>query len=100
MQTLWVDALSPMQLIFSDGSNSAYGACVYVRWVLNGGGFESRLAISKNRLVYTMPGLGMNFLFFFSLVRLNNVLYLLSKKKKKTGHNVRLVKSWIPSSFV
>ena len=26
-----------MQVIFSDGSNSAYGACVYVRWVLNGG---------------------------------------------------------------
>ena len=51
MQTLWVDTLSPMQVIFSDGSNSAYGACVYVRWVLNGGGFESRLAISKNRLV-------------------------------------------------
>ena len=40
-----------MQVIFSDGSNSAYGACAYVRWALNGGGFESRLAISKNPLV-------------------------------------------------
>ena len=40
-----------MLVIFSDGSNSAYGACAYVRWTLNGGGFESRLAISKNRLV-------------------------------------------------
>ena len=41
---------NPMLVIFSDGSNSAYGACAYVRWALNGGGFESRLAISKNRL--------------------------------------------------
>ena len=41
---------NPMLVIFSDGSNSAYGACAYVRWALNGRGFESRLAISKNRL--------------------------------------------------
>ena len=39
-----------MLVIYSDGSNSAYGACAYVRWALNGGGFESRLAVSKKRL--------------------------------------------------
>ena len=33
------------------------------------------------RKLYTMPALGMNFL-FFALVRLNNVLYLLSKKRQ------------------
>ena len=37
-------------MIFSDGSNSAYDACASVCWALNSGGFESRLAISKNRL--------------------------------------------------
>ena len=36
----------PMLVIFINGSNRAYGACEYVRWALNGGGFESRLAIS------------------------------------------------------
>ena len=72
-----------MQVIFSDGSNSAYGACVYVRWVLNGGGFESRLAISKNRLVYTMPGLGMNFLFFFFLSTPEQRTIFTVKKKKR-----------------
>ena len=40
----------PTLVIFSDGSNSAYSACAYVRWALNGGGFESRLTISKNLL--------------------------------------------------
>ena len=39
-----------MLVILSDGSNSAYGACAYIRWALKGGGIESRLAISKNRL--------------------------------------------------
>ena len=46
---------------------------------------------------YTMPGLGMNFLFFFlSTPEQRTILTV----KKKTGHNVCLVKSWIPSSFV
>ena len=41
---------NPTLVIFSDGSNSAYGVCASVCWALNGGGFESRLAMSKNRL--------------------------------------------------
>ena len=45
-----------------------------------------------------MPGLGMNFLFFFLSTPEQRTIFTV--KKKKTGHNVRLVKSWIPSSFV
>ena len=37
-------------VIFSDGSESAYGACAYVRRVLAGGGFGSSLVMSKNHL--------------------------------------------------
>ena len=39
----------PALVIFSDGSNDAYGACAYVRWALSSGGFDSNLIISKNR---------------------------------------------------
>ena len=53
-------------------------------------------AVSQKEF-YTMPGLGMNFLFFFlSTPEQRTILTV----KKKTGHNVCLVKSWIPSSFV
>ena len=41
----------PTLVIFSDASDSAYGACAYPRWVMDGGGFDSNLVISKNRLV-------------------------------------------------
>ena len=37
-------------MIFSDGSDDAYGACAYVRWELASGGFDSNLVVSKNRL--------------------------------------------------
>ncbi|XP_068209204.1 uncharacterized protein [Palaemon carinicauda] len=40
----------PMLVIFSDGSNSAYGACAYVRWELSDGGFCSRLLMVKSRI--------------------------------------------------
>lgn len=40
----------PMLIIFSDGSNIAYGACAYVRWELNDGKFESKLVLAKNRI--------------------------------------------------
>ena len=40
----------PILIIFSDGSENAYGACAYVRWKLSNGTFESRMVISKNRL--------------------------------------------------
>lgn len=40
----------PALVIFSDGSDNAYGACAYVRWALAGGGFDSNLVVSKNRL--------------------------------------------------
>ena len=40
----------PSLVIFSDGSDSAYGACAYVRWALDGGGFVSNPVMSKNRL--------------------------------------------------
>ena len=41
---------NPILVIFSDGSESAYGACAYVRWKLASGKFESKLIMSKNRL--------------------------------------------------
>jgi len=40
----------PSLVIFSDGSDSAYGACAYVRWALDGRGFDSNLVMAKNRL--------------------------------------------------
>lgn len=40
----------PILIIFSDGSNQAFGACAYVRWELQNGLFESNLILSKNRL--------------------------------------------------
>ena len=40
----------PSLVIFSDGSDSAYGACAYVRWALDGRGFDNNLVMSKNRL--------------------------------------------------
>ena len=41
---------NPTLVIFSDASDSAYGACAYARWAMDGGGFDSNLVISKNRL--------------------------------------------------
>ena len=40
----------PVLVIFSDGSNNAYGASAYVRWELSTGEFDSYLILSKNRL--------------------------------------------------
>lgn len=40
----------PSLVIFSDGSESAHDTCAYVRWALEGGGFDSNLVMSKNRL--------------------------------------------------
>ena len=64
----------------------------------------SHIGISDHGLVYafrkvsyTMPGLGMNFLFFFLSTPEQRTIFTV---KKKTGHNLYLVKSWIPSSFV
>ena len=51
----------------------------------------------QGQCYYTMPGLGMNFLFFFLSTPEQRTIFTV---KKKTGHNVCLVKSWIPSSFV
>ena len=41
---------NPTLVIFSDGSNDAYGACAYVRWKLLNGDHEANLILSKNRL--------------------------------------------------
>ena len=41
---------SPILIIFSDGSISAYGVAAYTRWELRGGGFWSRLIMSKSKL--------------------------------------------------
>ena len=67
-------------------------------------GYEFYLRVLKVSLtsersdrVYTMPGLGMNFLFFFLSTPEQRTIFTV---KKKTGHNICLVKSWIPSSFV
>ena len=42
----------PSLVIFSNGSDSAYGACayMYMRWALDGGGFDSKLVKLKNCL--------------------------------------------------
>ena len=40
----------PILVMFSDGSNDAYGTCAYARWALTDGGFGCRLISSKNRL--------------------------------------------------
>lgn len=40
----------PILIIFSDGSNNAYGACVYVRLELPTQEFVSYIILSKNRL--------------------------------------------------
>ena len=54
---------------------------VHSRTAKNLAGDENKIILKCSRRnyckFYTMPGLGMNFLFFFSLVRLNNVLHLL-----------------------
>ena len=41
---------SPDLVIFSDASNSAFGACAYARWNILGGSYASSLIMSKNRL--------------------------------------------------
>ena len=43
----------PTLVIFSDASDSAHGACAYARWATDGGGYDSNLVISKNRLAPT-----------------------------------------------
>ena len=41
---------NPILVIFSDGSNAAYGACAYARWRLINGDHETNLILPKNRL--------------------------------------------------
>ena len=41
---------NPILIIFSDGSNDAYGACAYARWRLLNGDHKTNLILSKNRL--------------------------------------------------
>ena len=46
-----VDAVGkPILVIFSDGSDEAYGAAAYVRWELKDGTYWSRLAMAKSRI--------------------------------------------------
>ena len=40
----------PTLIIFSDGSEAAYGCCSYLRWEMENGEFESRLVIAKTRI--------------------------------------------------
>ena len=40
----------PILVIFSDASEQAFGACAYIRWELEEGGFETRLLLAKSRL--------------------------------------------------
>ena len=40
----------PTLLIFSDGSENAYGAVAYARWKLESGEFESRIIMAKSRI--------------------------------------------------
>ena len=41
---------APTLITFSDGSESAFGACSYVRWELEDGGFAVNLIAAKNRI--------------------------------------------------
>ena len=41
---------NPSLIVFSDGSNDAYGTCAYIRWKLNDGTFACRLISAKNRV--------------------------------------------------
>ncbi|XP_062588328.1 uncharacterized protein LOC134250006 [Saccostrea cucullata] len=40
----------PMLVIFSDGSQQAYGACAYIRWHTEDDKYTSSLVIAKNQL--------------------------------------------------
>ena len=40
----------PMMIIFSDGSEHAYGAVAYLRWKTQDGRYESRLIMAKSRM--------------------------------------------------
>ena len=55
---------NPSLVIFCDASEIAFGACVYIRWKIAGGGFSSHLVCAKNRLaplkVITIPRLELN----------------------------------------
>ena len=65
----------PVIIFFSDASERAYGACVYVRYELTDGGFEARLLISKSRLAPVKQ---------LSIVRLELCGALLSSRLKDT----------------
>ena len=41
---------SPSLILFSDGSQQAYGACAYARWLLEDGTYTANLICSKSRL--------------------------------------------------
>ena len=41
---------NPSLVVFSDGSNDAFGACAYIRWQKSDGSYESQLLASKNRV--------------------------------------------------
>ena len=40
----------PVLIIFSDGSNLAYGCCAYTQWELSDGTFVSKLLIAKEHI--------------------------------------------------
>ena len=54
----------PTLVVFSDASESAFGACAYIRWQIAGGGFNTTLLVAKSRLVpmkkLTIPRLELN----------------------------------------
>ena len=41
---------NPSLIVFSDGSNDAYGTCAYARWKLDNGNFVCRLIGAKSRV--------------------------------------------------
>ena len=54
----------PSLVLFSDASEDAFGACAYVRWELQDGGYQSNLLMAKSRLApmkkITVPRLELN----------------------------------------
>ena len=41
---------SPTLVVFSDGSNDAYGTAAYIRWKIADGRYEANLIAAKNRI--------------------------------------------------
>ena len=65
----------PTLVMFSDGSQEAYGTCAYVRWKLENGSFDANLLSAKSRIAPVRQ---------ITIVRLELNGAVLSKRLKDT----------------